>query len=166
MFRSTAEAIAASQLSIALQNAAWLVPVSQSLHIIALSVVFASTTFINLRLLGLPRDGRSVSQLIDALVPWIWRALLLCLATGLLQTITEPVRQFITPIYWCKLLFIALLSLWTARIARHVRAERAVWDAPATRPVEARVFALVSMAGWLSIVVFGRFIGYVWAYYL
>jgi hypothetical protein len=166
MFRSTAEAIAASELSAALQNAAWLIPVSQSVHIIALSVVFASTTFINLRLLGLARGDRSVSQLMDAQVPWIWRALLLCLATGLLQTITEPVRQFITPIYWCKLLFIAMLALWTARIARCVRAERAVWDLPATRPAEARVFALVSLLGWLSIVAFGRFIGYVWAYYL
>jgi hypothetical protein len=83
-----------------------------------------------------------------------------------LQTIQETVRQFVTPIYWYKMLLIVIVAIMTARFARQVRANAAQWDAPATRPSGARSFALASTAMWVVIIVFGRFIGYVWAAYL
>ncbi len=166
MFRATAEQIAGSALSHTLQETAWLVPVSQSMHIVALSVLFASVLMIGLRLLGVGVGGRSVSRLAGTLLPWMWGALLLLLLTGVLQTITEPVRQFITPIFWLKMLLVAVLSLLTLWFARTLRARGALWDAATSRPAAAKLFALVSIAGWATVIVFGRFIGYVWAQYL
>lgn len=166
MFRVTAERIADSGLSHALQDVLWLVPVSQSTHIVALSVLFASALLINLRLLGVGIGGRSVSQLTRTLVPWMWRALLVLLLTGVLQTVIEPVRQFITPIFWGKLVLVAVLALLTHWLARSVRAHAAQWDDAATRPAAARLFAIASTAGWVTVIAFGRFIGYVWAYYV
>jgi hypothetical protein len=166
MFRATAEQIAGSGLSHALQNTAWLVPVSQSTHIVALSVLFAAVLMIGLRLLGVGAGGRSVSQLAATLLPWMWRALLLLLLTGVVQTITEPVRQFITPIFWLKMLLVAVLALLTLWFSRTLRADAARWDSAQTRPAAARLFAVVSIAGWATVIVFGRFIGYVWAQYL
>jgi hypothetical protein len=165
MFRATADQIAASAASQALQNVLWIVPVSQSIHIVCLSVLFVAALKINLRVLGVGAQGRSVSQLVETLVPWMWRALLVLLLTGLLQTFIEPVRQFVTPIYWMKMLLVAVLALLTAWFARSVRARAAQWDAAATRPAAATVFAIVSTVGWLTVIAFGRFIGYVWAYY-
>lgn len=165
MFKATAEQIAASDLSQALQNMLWVVPVSQSTHIVALSVLFASVLMISLRLLGVGAGGRSVSQLAGTLLPWIWRALLVLLLTGVLQTIIEPVRQFITPIFWLKMLLVAALALLTVWFSRTLRANVAAWDSPATRPPAAKLFAIVSIVGWSVVIVFGRFIGYVWAYY-
>jgi hypothetical protein len=94
----------------------------------------------------------------------MWRALLGCFLTGTLQTIIEPVRQFVTPIFWGKMLLIVLMALLTAWLARTVRLHSAAWDA-IERPAAARVFAVVSSAAWITIVSFGRFIGYVWANY-
>jgi hypothetical protein len=74
MFRPFADALAATPLSVTLQNTAWVVPASQSLHIVAISIVFASAMLINLRLLGVGARG-GVAWLADLLVPWIWRAL-------------------------------------------------------------------------------------------
>jgi hypothetical protein len=165
MFRATAEAIAASKYSVVLQNATWVVPVSQSIHIVSLSVLFASAMMINLRLLGVGARGRSVSTLVETLVPWMWRALLLCLVTGLLQTFTEPVRQFITPIFWWKMLLIALMAVLTAWLRRRVHRDAATWNGP-DRPKSAAAFAVVSTIAWLTIAAFGRFIGYVWGTYL
>ena len=164
MFRPTADAIAASDLSVTLQNILGVVPVSQSIHIACLSVLFASAMMINLRLLGIGSKGRSVSSLVATLVPWMWGALLGCLLTGTVQTITEPVRQFVTPIFWGKMGLIILMALLTAWLARTVRANSALWDG-AHRPAAARVFAVVSSAAWITIITFGRFIGYVWANY-
>ena len=166
MFRAQAEAIAASAPSVAMQNTAWLVPVSQSLHIMAMSVLFAAALFINFRLLGLVKGGRSVSQLVTTLVPWMWRALAVCLVTGTVQTITEPLRQFVTPLFWCKLLLIGIMALLTWLMARAVRRSAGAWDASATRPAVARWFGLLSTVTWLAVIACGRFIGYVWTYYL
>jgi hypothetical protein len=165
MFRATADLIAASDLSRTLQNTLWVVPVSQSIHIVALSVLFASAMLINLRILGVGIRGRSVSQLAATLLPWMWRALLMLLLTGCLQTLTEPVRQFVTPIFWGKMGLIILLALLTLWFSRTLRANFAQWDSAVTRPAVARLFAVVSTLGWLTVIVFGRFIGYVWSNY-
>jgi hypothetical protein len=166
MFRSAAEQIANSQLSIILQNTSWVVPVTQSTHIIALSVLFASMLMISLRLLGVGAKSRSVSQLTGTLLPWVWRALLVLLLTGVLQAFIEPVRQFITPIFWLKMLLVALLAALTLWFSRTLRANVSAWDAQATRPAAAKLFAVVSIIGWSTVIVFGRFIAYVWADYL
>ena len=166
MFKATAEQIAASGLSNSLQNILWVVPVSQSTHIVALAVLFSSAMLVSLRVLGVGAGGRSVSQLSATLVPWMWRALLVLLFTGALQTIIEPVRQFITPIYWLKLLLVAALALLTLWFSRTLRANAGAWDAAETRPGVAKLFAVVSIVGWVTVIVLGRFIGYVWAYYL
>ena len=165
MFRPLAEQIAHSDVSQTLQNVQWVVPLSQSIHIVALSVLFASAMLVNVRLLGVNLRGRSVSQLAGSLVPWMWRALAVAFVTGALQTLTEPVRQFITPIFWFKMLLIVMLALLTLWFSRTLRANAAVWDAPQSRPGVGKVFAVVSTLGWLTVIAFGRFIGYVWSYY-
>lgn len=166
MFRPFAEWLATTSLSDTLKEQLWVVPTSQSIHILAVSIVFASASMINLRLLGVGRSGRSVSQLSATLVPWMWRALAVLLFTGIIQTIAEPVRQFATPMFWIKLALIVIVSTMTAIYATTVRHNAPLWDAEATRPAGAKIFALVSMVFWLVIVVCGRFIGYTWAFYV
>jgi hypothetical protein len=137
------------------------VPTSQSIHILALSVVFGCAVMLSLRLLGIgATSGRSVSRLVDSLVPWIYRALVALLLTGAVQTIAEPMRQFGTPAFWLKMLMIPVVLGLTAAFSGVVRRDRAKWDSAATRPAGAKVFALVSLGLWVGIIFCGRFIGY------
>lgn len=149
-----------------LRHILWLVPVSQSIHILAVAFLFTSAMYINLRLLGVVSTGRSVSEVVDQHVPWIWRALGVLLFTGLVQSTVETTRQVVTPHFWIKMALIIVLSIWTARFASQVRANAAQWDAAGTRPSSAKTFALVSTAIWITCIALGRFIGYVWAIYL
>lgn len=166
MLRFIADWLEQTTLSKALQDHAWVVPTSQSLHIIAVSVVFGSACMINLRLLGIgSKSARSVSELSNTLIPWLWRGLGVLLLTGLVQTITEPVRQFVTPMFWAKMLMIVIVASMTAAYARTVRRNAAAWDAASTRPLQAKAFAVVSTLLWLAIIVCGRFIGYTWSFY-
>ncbi|MFO1401577.1 MAG: DUF6644 family protein [Steroidobacteraceae bacterium] len=165
MLREFAAWLAATPLSHTLQEVTWIVPASQSLHIMALAVVFSSALMINLRLLGLGAGGRSVSQLAGTLVPWMWRGLAALALTGALQTIAEPVRQFVAPLFWTKMALIVLVAAATATFSGAVRRNATLWDAPATRPRAARWFALGSTLLWFAIIVCGRFIGYTWAFY-
>jgi hypothetical protein len=166
MLRQWADWISNTKLSMLFQTVAWVVPTSQSIHIIGVWVVFGCALMISLRLLGLGASGRSVSQLVGTLVPWMYRALVVLLITGVVQTITEPMRQFVTPEFWWKMfmiLCVVTLTVWTART---VRANAARWDADGLRPASARVFALVSLALWVGIIYCGRFIGYTWSFYV
>lgn len=165
MFRPFADWLSNTPLSQTLQDHSWIVPTSQSFHIVGISIVFGSACMINLRLLGVGRSGRSVSQLSGSLLPWMWRGLILLLFTGLIQTITEPVRQFVAPLFWTKMIMIIIVAIMTAIYSRAVRRNAAGWDAPAARPAQAWAFAILSTLLWLAIIACGRFIGYTWSFY-
>jgi hypothetical protein len=165
MFRPFADWLSNTALSKTLQDHAWVVPTSQSIHIIAVSIVFGSACMINLRLLGAGKSGRSISQLSTTLIPWMWRGLAVLLFTGAIQTVTEPVRQFVTPMFWAKMMMIIVVATMTALYAKAVRRNASQWDAAATRPRRAKAFAILSTALWLAIIVCGRFIGYTWSFY-
>jgi hypothetical protein len=166
MFRPTADWLSTTGVSQALQNAEWVIPTSQSIHIVCVSVLFASAIMINLRLLGVGNKGRTISQLSGTVIPWMWRALLVLLLTGTVQTVAEPVRQFIAPVFWAKMIMIVIVSLLTVFFSRAVRANAARWDSPTARPSSAKVFAVVSSLLWIAIIFCGRFIGYTYTFYL
>jgi hypothetical protein len=165
MFRPVADWLAATPLSKTLSDQLWVVPMSQSIHILAVSAVFASALMINLRLLGVGVSGRSISQLSQTLLPWMWRGLVVLLLTGIVQTLAEPVRQFVTPAFWAKMTLIIIVTAMTALFARAVRRNARLWDAGSSRPPQAKIFAVVSTLIWLAIIVCGRFIAYTWSMY-
>jgi len=154
--------IALTPLSLLFQTTEGLIAVSQSIHILAVSVVFASGLMISLRLLGVGASGRTVARLAATMLPWMWWSLLALLLTGLLQTVAEPVRELGTTAFWLKmgmLVCVLALNVW---FGRTVRARAATWDSAATRPASARLFAVASLLLWVAIVVCGRLIGYTW----
>ena len=167
MFREFAAWIAGTELSHTFQdNSEWLIPISQSIHIISVSVIFMAAILISARLLATGNTGRTVSQLTQTLVPWMWGALGMLLLTGTLQTIAEPVRQFVTPVFWAKMIMIVVVMAMTSVFTVAVRANARSWDATATRPPAARVFAIASITLWVAVIVCGRFIGWTWSFYI
>jgi hypothetical protein len=167
MFRGFASWIAGTELSQTFQDyAAWLIPISQSIHIISVCVLFTAAILISTRLLMASNGGRTVSELTQTLIPWIWGALGVLLLTGVIQTIAEPVRQFVTPMFWAKMFMIVIVIIMTAVFTAKIRANAPAWDAVASRPPGARLFAITSIALWVAIIVCGRFIGYTWSFYL
>lgn len=163
--RQLGDELAHTALSTWLNEHSWVVPISQSIHILCIGIVLGSTVVIATRLLAPRRPGRSLSQWVLALTPWMHRALAGLLLTGLVQVITEPVRQFVTPHFWWKMGLVALAAATFAVFARSVRERPAAWDDPTARPGLARAYAFGSLAAWITLIVLGRFIGYVWLDY-
>jgi hypothetical protein len=167
LIRHWADLISATTLSEWLQDNLWVIPTSQSIHILCISVVFASAVVISTRILGVGMRGRSVSQLVATLVPWMYRALIGLLVTGLIQTIAEPMRQFVAPVFWWKMTMIICVVLLTVWFTRQVRAQAGAWDGAGKRiPIGARAFACVSLCLWTGIIFCGRFIGYTYQAHL
>ena len=162
LLTSLASWIASTRLSLFFQSTNGLIATSQSIHILAISVVFGSGLMISLRLLGVGASGRTVSRLASTLLPWMWWSLLALLLTGLLQTVAEPVRELGTTAFWLKmgmLVCVLALNVW---FGRTVRARAATWDSAVTRPASARLFAVASLLLWVGIVLCGRLIAYTW----
>jgi len=167
MFRGFANWIAGTELSHTFQDYAdWIIPISQSIHIISVSVVFIAAILISTRLLTTANSNLTVSRLTRTLVPWMWGALGVLLLTGTIQTIAEPVRQFVTPVFWAKMIMIVVVMVMTAVFTAAVRANAPAWDVAASRPPAARLFAITSIVLWVAVIVCGRFIGWTWSLYL
>lgn len=160
MLEDLANRIAETDASLALQNTSFVVPLSQSLHIVGIAVLITCALTINARLLGIGARSRSTSDVITTALPWMWRALLLCALTGALQTFIEPLRQFGTMLYFYKMLLVAALAILTLWLQRMFRANASEWSS-ATVPASARSFAALSTVGWVTVIFLGRFIGYV-----
>jgi hypothetical protein len=160
-----ANQVAATPASQWLVAREWIIVVSQSIHLVMLSVVFGCAVVINLRLLGVSARHRPVSALVRTLVPWMYWALLVLLATGILQTLAEPEREFVAPAFWAKMAMVLIAVVLTWGFARAVRRSRARWDSVASRPPIAILIAVVSLALWIGIIFCGRFIAYTWTFY-
>lgn len=157
---SLSNRIASTQLSELLKDALWFVPTSQSIHIIAVSVVFVCALLISLRLLGIGRSARPLSVAIRMQTTFMYAGLLALFVTGALQTIAEPERQFGSPAFWIKMGLIVFGLLLTAVLARSVRRDPQRWDGDGGRPAWSRTYALTYVTAWTAIIFCGRFIGY------
>jgi hypothetical protein len=165
LFRAYADWISTTDLSLALQEHFWVIPTSQSVHIVAVSVVFSCAVLINLRVMGVGPQDRTAPQLARVLLPWMWVGLGMLLLTGAIQTIAEPVRQFVTPVFWAKMIMVALVVLLTAQYSRVRFGQHGPSASFVPRALDFG-FALSSTLIWVAIIACGRFIGYTSSLYV
>jgi hypothetical protein len=155
----------ATSLSITLQSHAWVVPTLQSLHILMIGVVFVSIVAVALRVLGWFRADESLAQVWRRFAPFLWTGVAVMACTGLLLTISEPVRELTSVSFRIKIPLVAFGVIVAATFARFVaRAARSgavVATAPGARlPVGMRLAAIATVLLWLVIIFLGRAIAY------
>ncbi len=158
--QSFAHWIAATSLSETLKAYLWIIPTSQSIHILAVSVVFVCALMIGLRLLGLSRSERTLSMVIGKQTRLMYAGHIVLLLTGAVQTIAEPARQFGSPAFWIKMSLIAFGLLITYFLSRGARNDPRRWDAADHRPARLRIYGAGYVLSWATIIFCGRFIGY------
>ena len=73
-------------ISLAIQTHEWVIPTIQSIHIVAIGVVLTSVFMMDLRILGWAGRDQSLLETTARFGPWLWEALCVLLATGLLMS--------------------------------------------------------------------------------
>jgi hypothetical protein len=76
--RALVDTIAASDASVTIQSITWLIPIVQSIHILAIAIVMSCVVMMDLRLAGLARSTEPVDVLLGRYLPWIWRRCRCC----------------------------------------------------------------------------------------
>lgn len=144
-----------TQFSISIQSVSWLMPLVQAIHIVMIGVVFVSQLVICLRVLGRVRMDESLDTVWARFAPWMWTALAVMAATGLVMICGEPVREITATSFWIKmgllLVVIAMVNALRRSLAGHV-GPRFPWGA--------RFMAYAVILVLVAIVFLGRAIAY------
>jgi len=161
MIQAFCDWLAATRLSQLFADAGWFVPTVQTIHILAIAAVVTMLSMLNLRLLKVTRSGPALHSLAGGYVPWVWRALVVLLISGILLTITEPTRELMNFSFRLKMVLVLALVLLTLVLRVTLRKDPEYWSATPGRRLLGGTIALVSLVLCISIVAAGRLIAYV-----
>jgi len=145
-------------LSLKIQTILWIIPAVQTVHILTVSIVLASMAMLDLRLMGLAGRQQPVSYMVSRFVPWVWRALIVLIATGVVLIIGEPERELLNIAFRAKMLMLAIVAIITWIVQRRTRTNATYWE---SRKTTATLLGFVSLLLWIAIVAAGRWIAYV-----
>ena len=151
-----AEWLSGTAPSVAIQSTFWFIRLLQATHLLTAGVVTAAGVLVALRVIGWHRADQPFDLVWRRFAPWLAWGLAVMLATGIGQTLGDPVRELTATSYWVKmaLLLGAVAGTWgLAGAARHRP------SAPGFSPA-AKVVAAGLVLCWLTIPLLGRMIAY------
>jgi uncharacterized membrane protein len=154
--RAFAEWLYGTPLSGAIHSTFWLIRLLQATHLLTAGVAVGSGVMIALRTIGWQRADEPFAAVWKRFAPWLAASLAVMTATGIAQTLGDPVREFTATSYWVKLAVLlgCVVGTWLlARAARHAHPSTELSSA-------AKLIALALILGWLALPLLGRMIGY------
>jgi hypothetical protein len=148
-----------SGLATSLRGSLYYFPFIESVHVMALALVFGSILVVDLRALGIASTNRSFTRLSTELLRITWGAFAVSALTGSLMFLTNARVYAHNTAFQVKMVLLALAGL--NMVLFHLTAGRTVsrWD-HATAPKTGRITAAASLALWLGIILAGRVIGF------
>lgn len=140
-----------------MQTVEWAVPAVQTVHILALAAVFASSLVLSLRAFQLAGTYWSPAQWAARLNGWIGGGLVMLLLSGILMISGEPGRSLDNALFQIKMLLLLLALVLFFALARSLRG----LDGPGQRaPGAVRLLAGLLMLVWCAMMICGRWIAY------
>lgn len=150
--------VEATGLARFMREAMYAYPITESIHIMGLGLLFGSIAVVDLRVLGL---GRRVPlrPLLGLALPFSIAGFVVAACTGVLM-FTAHAGDFLTnPAFLTKMVLIILAGCNAAALhAGPLSVLRA--DGNAVLPGSARLFAAISLLLWMGVIVCGRMLAY------
>jgi hypothetical protein len=158
---SLLDTLAQSSLSIAIAGNPTIFPWAETIHVMAIALVFGTILIVDLRLLGLAANNARVSALTDGMLPITWVGFALAVITGALMFLTNPMGYFENEDFRIKAALLLLAGVNMAVFHLFTARTQASWDMPnIATPTGARVAGALSIAIWIGVIAAGRWIGF------
>src|SRR5713101_8367745 len=90
-------------LSLTVRRTLWVIPLMQTIHILAIGMVLSSVIMMDLRVWGISLS-QTLVQSAHRFAPWIWAAMVLLTVTGIVLVIGQPRRTLLDPTFQVKML--------------------------------------------------------------
>jgi uncharacterized membrane protein len=139
-------------LSLAIRRSTWLIPLAQTIHILAVGVVMSSVFMMDLRAWGYARS-QTLAQSAHRFGPWIWAAMVPMIATGIALVLAAPRRTLLDPAFQVKILLMPIAIALTIALQMAMRRTRV--EAASAGPITA-VIAAAALLLWLVVTLAGR----------
>jgi hypothetical protein len=131
-------------------------PAIVTLHNIGLAFLAGGGIVIDLRLIGFASD--MPLKPMARFAPVLWLALALNAITGILLLIAYPTKALTNPLFYIKLLLVALAVGLVYRIVADILRAPDIDRRPLA--ARAKALAMVSLATWVALIAAGRFLAY------
>ena len=147
-------------LASGIRDSLYLFPLLESVHVMALSVVFGTILIVDLRLLGVASRHRPFVRMSSELLRITWGAFAVAALTGALMFITNARVYAGNTFFRVKMVLLVLAGINMAVF--HLTAGRTVvrWERERFAPRSGRVAAALSVTLWVAIIFAGRVIGF------
>src|SRR5262245_41232216 len=100
-------------VSLTFQNIQWIIPATQTIHIICIALLISCATLMGLRLLNLTAKETPTAAYAARFLPWIWYSLPVLLVTGSILIIAEPTRSLENPVFQLKMVLLIFAMIAT-----------------------------------------------------
>jgi hypothetical protein len=95
------------------------------------------------------------------MLPWTWTSFAIATIFGVILWASKPIKYFEIAFFDVKMVLILLAGI-NMLIFEYVTSKGiGRWDREPTPPVSVRVAGSLSLAFWISVVICGRFVGFV-----
>jgi hypothetical protein len=149
-----------SGLAVSVRNSLYIFPFIESVHVMALGVVFGTILVVDLRVLGLASRQRPFTRMSAELLRITWGAFGVAALTGSLMFTTNARVYFHNTAFRVKMLLLILAALNMAIFHLTAGKKAAGWDTSASAPGIGKITAALSIALWVGIICSGRVIGF------
>ena len=147
-------------LSQYIRESEWAFPTLESLHVIALTIVFGTIAVVDLRLCGLASTNRRFTEMADELLPWTWGAFVFAVIFGSLLFISHALIYFNNTAFRLKFVFMFFAAVNMLIFELVTRRKVGQWDLGSKIPPAARLAGALSLIFWIGSVYLGRQTGW------
>jgi hypothetical protein len=144
-----------SSLGAAVRGSAWMFPVVEAGHLLALTVFGAALIIVDLRLWDLGLRQRPLAEVARNAQPLLLGSLVVMAITGYMLFAAEALRYYYNAAFWYKMIFLFVALVFTFTVRRTV-----VMDEAPVGPVSGRLVAVLSLALWSGVGIGGKAIGF------
>jgi site-specific recombinase len=150
----------ASPLGRGIAESAYMFPLVESVHVLAIAIVVGSISIVDLRLLGWTSRNMSITRLSESVLPFTWTAFVFAVIAGLVLFASNATGYYDNIAFRMKMLLMLFagvnMLVFQGVTLRGVQR----WD-DGMPPPAARIAGALSLALWIGVVAFGRWIGFI-----
>ena len=143
------------QLAVLFRDSLLLYPITQAIHLVALTVFAGAVLIVDFRLLGSGLIKQTTSQVARNASPWLVGSLVALTVTGIPQMTSTAMKQYYSPFFWRKMSFLLIAILFTFVLRHRV----ALADQSRVGVLWPKIIGLISIALWTSVAFQARLIG-------
>jgi len=155
-----AEWVRDTNLSVSIRESILMFPIIEGTHLLGIGASAGAIAISDLRMCGKIFRKEPVSDVFEAVAPWMLIGFIVMTITGLLLMWSEPVRCYESIWFRYKVLFLFLGAANAGFYHNTIYRRRAQWDKDADPPAQVKSTGWASIFIWAIVIITGRTMAY------